>query len=237
MRTLAPHEVDLWIWCIEDTATPVAENWSCLSPDEVERANRFLQRKHTHAFVHARSLLRQTLAEYVADAADAIRFEIGSHGKPSLAGVADIQFNLSHTKGAVALAISAVDVGVDIETRDRATDVDSVASRYFRPDEWLPELDLPERRLRFFDLWALKEAYMKARGLGMALSLKSFGFPPSDSAEFVPSLDAEGDERSWVFQRARLLPSYHVGLCAQSEEIHVSFPGEQRLVLASLEGP
>ncbi len=71
-----------------------------------------------------------------------------------------------------------VDFGVDIERRRNSTNIHAILHHYFSFPEESALLALPEnqQRERFFDLWSLKESYIKAKGLGLALSLISFAF-------------------------------------------------------------
>ncbi|MGL5046496.1 MAG: 4'-phosphopantetheinyl transferase family protein [Shewanella sp.] len=70
-------------------------------------------------------------------------------------------------------------LGVDIERSRPKTDIYPILTHYFSAQETAALLALADessQRQRFFDLWALKESYIKATGLGLAQSLKSFGF-------------------------------------------------------------
>ena len=91
-------------------------------------------------------------------------WSIGEHGKP----VADGKFfNVSHTKGAVVLALADNDVGVDIE-RVRPTDKKFYAY-VSRPDE----LAIITDDLSFFTVWTAKESLVKAAGTGFDLHPKN----------------------------------------------------------------
>ena len=75
--------------------------------------------------------------------------------------------------------------GVDIERARASTDIYPILNHYFCPDEVQALLALDDekaKRQRFFDLWALKESYIKATGLGLAQSLKSFAFELAPSS-------------------------------------------------------
>ncbi len=109
-------------------------------------------------------------------------FRIDEHGRPELAarpaGTPDLRFNVSHTNGLVACAVTVGrEVGVDVEHTGRRL-VHDVAERFFSPREVAdlracPAADQP---VVFFDYWTLKESYIKARGLGLALPLRQFSF-------------------------------------------------------------
>ena len=73
------------------------------------------------------------------------------------------------------------DVGVDVEWIDRDVNRADIASRFFAPQEaaHLMALDEETRRGRFFELWTLKEALVKALGIGMAASLHQLAFTVS----------------------------------------------------------
>ncbi|MFB2680447.1 4'-phosphopantetheinyl transferase family protein [Shewanella mangrovisoli] len=124
-------------------------------------------------------------------------FEYGAKGKPSLNHEqflsTGIEFNLSHSgdwllialaqdddKGATAnTAQPRLGLGVDIERSRASTHIYPILNHYFSPIEAEGLLALEgegAQRQRFFDLWALKESYIKATGLGLAQSLKSFAF-------------------------------------------------------------
>ena len=106
----------------------------------------------------------------------------------------DLRFNLSHTDGLIACAVTiGREVGVDVEHIQRRLTHD-VAGRFFAPREVddLKALPEDEQQRVFFDYWTLKEAYIKARGFGLALPLGDFAFtlapPAPPQIAFEPAL-------------------------------------------------
>jgi 4'-phosphopantetheinyl transferase len=125
----------------------------------------------------SRALLRTVLARYLEAPPEALRFRRTERGRPELLGESGLRFSLSHTAGLVACAVSAGgDVGVDVE-RLRPADLSAtVGRRYFSAAE-RERLDALPAELRpgeFISYWVLKEAYTKARGVGLSLGLSSF---------------------------------------------------------------
>lgn len=103
-----------------------------------------------------------------------IVFAYGSHEKPFLEDVENIHFNLSHSGEWVVCAFSEKPVGVDVE-KIRPVNMD-IAKRFFSKNE-IDELFLREGNCRlefFFDLWTLKESYLKFIGAGLTKQLNSF---------------------------------------------------------------
>ncbi|MCL1088479.1 4'-phosphopantetheinyl transferase superfamily protein [Shewanella profunda] len=120
-------------------------------------------------------------------------FEYGPKGKPSLTAKqkqqTGLEFNLSHSGDWLLIGvvkhqdISPCLLGVDIERSRPKTDIYPILNHYFSDQETEALLALADesaQRQRFFDLWALKESYIKATGLGLAQSLKSFAFELTD---------------------------------------------------------
>ncbi|MDX1300802.1 4'-phosphopantetheinyl transferase family protein [Photobacterium sp.] len=201
--------VQLWFCPLTqlDDAGPYIDSlrrW--LTEDELTKVDRYrLQDARTRA-LYVRGVLRAVLSRYAALSPDEWRFEYGEKGKPRLcAELRDqtgLEFNLSHSGGYLLLGViragsENVELGVDIEHARTSTDIYPILSHYFSPQEVTALLHLPENRQRprFFDLWALKESYIKATGLGLATSLKSFGFDLSAaSKETLPIQSAAGPD-------------------------------------------
>lgn len=124
----------------------------------------------------AHGLLKMCLEKDGIEFGEDAGMSYNEHGKPSLTEHGAVKFNLSHSKGICACALSGCECGVDCENvreyRLRA------AARCFSPDERraLEKLDGAERDLMFFRLWTLKEAYVKALGIGISY--------PMNKAEF-----------------------------------------------------
>jgi len=151
-----------------------------LSHDEHGRAGRFHFAKDRLQFIIRRAALRNILARYLNAKPASIEFAYTDHGKPILAGAwhhEPINFNLSHT-GTIALIGLARhrNVGVDIERIEPARADAKIAARFFSPGERasLAQLAQGSFARAFFDCWTRKEAYIKARGLGLALPLDGF---------------------------------------------------------------
>jgi 4'-phosphopantetheinyl transferase len=178
-----------------------------LAPDEVQRADRFLNPADTARFILGRVLARTMLSRHSDVAPGDWPIAVDDRGRPYIAepqsGGTDLRFNLSHTKGLVACAVTVGrEIGIDVEWVHRPLTHD-LPERFFSPDEVMDLRALPDadQHRAFFDYWTLKEAYIKARGLGLAVPLRHFTFhlhasrPPR--VAFAPELD--DDPESWQF--------------------------------------
>jgi 4'-phosphopantetheinyl transferase len=151
-----------------------------LSDDERARHGRMAAKRDRDEYAAAHALLRTTLSELGDRAPDDWRFAAGPHGKPALVDSASrLSFNLSHARGLVACAVvEDADVGLDVEQVTRPTAWPGIAARYFSRAE-LAEIDRVEparQAIRFFELWTLKEAFVKALGVGLSQPLNAISF-------------------------------------------------------------
>jgi len=148
---------------------------SLLSAAERCRADRFLRADDRRTFVAAHALKRLAIAAAVGTAPARLEFAVAPGGKPVLTAPATAcAFNLSHTEGCVALAISNRAVGVDVEnTRGIAVDR-ALAETALGPAaaaELGPDPSTDDWRLAFFVAWTAREAILKAEGTGLAQSM------------------------------------------------------------------
>ncbi|MCX6231643.1 MAG: 4'-phosphopantetheinyl transferase superfamily protein [Bacteroidetes bacterium] len=98
----------------------------------------------------------------------------GNNGKPYIENQ-DLHFNISHSGKWVVAAFSDKELGIDIELIRDANY--NVAERFYSKAELLhlnSIMDENARKKYFFDLWTLKESYLKAIGTGLTKSLSSF---------------------------------------------------------------
>ena len=211
--TLGSRHAHLW-WIRPDTLTDPAELARCralLSDDERDKTDRFRFARDRHACLVTRVLVRATLSRYCDVPPARWRFRTTDHGRPEIASPpSKIRFNLSHTKGLIVCLVSLDrEVGVDVESLDRATRWGDLANRFFAPREAaaLRGLEASERPIRFLEYWTLKESYIKARGLGLAIPLTGFSFdlpvqsPDGIRIRFTPAVD--DDAARWQFTLAR----------------------------------
>ena len=214
MLTLTPDVADLYFLHDRFTGERLPSSFAALlAPDEAARWEALLVPTVRRQFLLARVFVRTVLSRYAEVSPAAWRFEQGPHGRPEIrapsAGPA-LRFNLAHTTGMMALGIALDhDIGVDVEYTGRDVCVGRIARRFFAPSE---AADVAARvgddqRERFFAYWTLKESYIKARGLGLALPLGLFGFSPLAAAgepvriAIAPELN--DDARRWQFFRYR----------------------------------
>src|SRR5690606_3667987 len=137
-----------------------------------ERLQRFRFPEDRAAFLVGRSLMRGLLARLLGLPPAEVPLRAGPHGRPELPPDAHPRipsFNVSHTQGVVGFAVSRTTVGLDVERFRRDPDPLALGAQVFSPEELtaLRALDPGAQRERFRRLWALKEAYLKARGTGL----------------------------------------------------------------------
>jgi 4'-phosphopantetheinyl transferase len=151
-----------------------------LSGPEQARAARFMFPEDRRDYVLAHALLRALLARCGGVPPAGWQLSADARGKPFVAAPAcDLRFSLSHTRGCVAAVVSrGVDVGIDVESLARGARGSEIADRYFAPieNERLRASDDRRRAITFTELWTLKEATLKALGVGLALPLHDICF-------------------------------------------------------------
>lgn len=167
----------IWLTSLIVAADELRELHQLLSPDEQQRAERFVFPEHRANFIVARARLRQILAKYQSVAAADLCFEYNAYGKPSLLSVdnqAPLHFNVSHSH---QLAIYAFHehspVGVDIEWMKPNVEFVALASRFFsvREAAIIQSLSEPLQLAAFYRCWTRKEALLKALGEGLSFPL------------------------------------------------------------------
>lgn len=150
-----------------------------LDRHEQGRAERFVFETDRAVFVAAHALLRHALGLIFGEGA--IHFRTGAYGKPELDLDFEhgVHFNLSHTRGMVVCAICrGHPIGVDVEAIDGSVDIEMLAKQYFAAGEHQLIIEAPpqHRAEIFFRLWTLKEAMLKAVGIGLGAPLREFAF-------------------------------------------------------------
>jgi 4'-phosphopantetheinyl transferase len=166
-----PGTVDVDIWTVR-LGGPLPDGaWAALSDAERDRAQRMRLPAVRHDFVLSHYATRAILARYTATAPAALEFRLGSRGKPAAAGSA--QFSLSHTSGLALIAVSAAEVGVDVEMIGKTPSADGLISRCLTPAEQAVVARADDRNTAFLRYWTAKESYVKGLGVGLAEPLEN----------------------------------------------------------------
>ena len=155
---------------------------SLLDDSERRRLDRLASDRLRREFLVTRGLCRESLSRYSTVEPPDWSFVSNPWGKPEIDRAvfeSSLRFNLSNTDTVVTCLItSGIDAGVDVENVSRQVDFCELASQFFTPTEnqGLHEAPVIEMKRRFFQLWTLKESFIKAEGKGLSIPLDDFEF-------------------------------------------------------------
>jgi 4'-phosphopantetheinyl transferase len=187
-----------------------------LSEEEQLRHQRLRFERDRASYLAAHALLRMGLAEHTGQAPELWRFARAQHGKPLVAEPAhlrSLEFNLSHAAEVVACVVSAAGCcGIDVERTSDAPELKHLAQDHFTDQERsaLEALDPAAGLVRFFDLWSLKEAYLKAQGIGLLGKPRSVSFRIE-----AGSVRAELEDTSWQFHLQAVAPDHRIAVAVR----------------------
>ena len=234
--------IDIWLTNLADVTDYLRVRYQqLLSAEELIRFHRFMVTPARDHFLVSRALLRTVLSRYADNVAPLDwQFTQNAYGKPAISVPVQwcgLSFNLSHTNGLVVCAISRIAqlaLGVDVECLSRKTDYMQLAESVFAPVELaeMRQLTKTAQRDYFYSAWTLKEAYIKARGMGLSLSLDGMWFSKDamDGAiniQFSPS-NKEIDHiafPSWQFFQQQVTPQHMLAVAAalsQKQKIQIN---------------
>lgn len=194
-----------------------------LQPAERARYDRYRFDADRLMFLGGRVMARALVARATGLAPATWRWREGPHGRPEIdePGVT-LHFNLAHSADLVVCALAdRREIGADVEDRHRRPVDPALVSRYCSPDEVADISAQPPGAWqdRFLLYWTLKEAYLKARGLGISVQLADVSFSLDGDDARVRLLEslAGGDTR-WAFSLHRPTERHILALAASSAD-------------------
>ena len=226
---ISEDDIDLWLVfydAIEDGNTLAAMH-ALLSDAERNRQERFHFADDRKRYLVTRALVRSVLSHYAPVDPRAWAFSENEYGRPAIRDphpdAQDLRFNLSHTRGVVALAVGRQrELGVDVENLVARRISPDIAGSFFSPREACDVAGTPAAHMqhRLFEYWTFKESYIKARGMGLSLPLDKFTFHFPHARAVRIDIDPELDDHAdrWSFWQYRPGADYLLALCAQKTE-------------------
>ncbi len=228
-RTLHHDEVHVWLVAYEMFRAQIPALHLLLNGEEAKKAAQFYFEKDRRRYIVTHGLLRTLLASYTNLEPTQLGFSYNVYGKPELAPSLQnnlLHFNLSHTHDLIVYAFTYIrNVGIDIEYMRTTIEYEQLAKRYFSPFEnaELQRLPVFLRQQAFFHCWSRKEAYIKARGLGLSLALDSFDVTvePGAPAKLLASRESAQETNRWLFASLPMDPQYAGTLVAEGHDWHM----------------
>lgn len=163
---------------VSDNKELIPKISTLLHADELARSQRYHRLADQQRFVVARAALRSVLGQYLACAPTAIEFVVGPNKKPVIQNSPGLHYNVSHSKDWVLIAVSATEVGVDVEAVDPLFPFHEVLPHSFSWPERQAVAGSPDSAHLFYQLWTRKEALVKATARGI-----------DDGFSTIPALD------------------------------------------------
>ncbi len=175
---------------------------NCLSKEKIIKLQ---------SYKDSNSMLSSLLGELLAKVAISKNFNIDinkinfgkiKNGKPVILNFDNIFFNISHSENQVICGISNSVIGIDIEHLDRKINIKALSKRFFSEEE---EIYI-KNSFDFLKIWTLKEAYLKAVGIGISGGLKNFTVPLNKNNKM------SSNNKDWYFDSIKY-DNYIISVC------------------------
>lgn len=221
------NEIFVWRIVLPEFIDIYSECLNILSQDEQTRCSKFLFEKDRIRFILSHWALRCILANILNVAPASLQFTQNPYGKPELAGQflnSPIRFNLSHSGDIALIVISYnIEIGIDIEQILTDFEFEEIARYNFTLEEnaVLQSTSVANRSEVFYRIWTGKEAFIKAKGLGLSIPLDTFSIiPVSDSpTNILKYNNPQGSTQEWSILSLQPFPGYNAALAGNFESI------------------
>ena len=228
---LEANEVHVWHASTERLAPLLDSFASLLDAGERARGDAYYAQVDRQRHLVTRGVLRTLVGHYEGTSPNAVRFDVGAFGKPSVFPPhhARLRFNVSHSGDIVLLAFARTgDVGVDVEQwNDRLGEPERtrIGDYVFSDAERAAIAQLSseaERARAFYALWSRKEAYLKGTGAGISGGLAHVEISVDDVARLtVDRRDARAADR-WSLRDIDVGAGYSAALASSPPDQEVA---------------
>jgi 4'-phosphopantetheinyl transferase len=229
---LANREVHVWQLSLDQSPATANRLRQLLAANEEERARRFHFEVDRQHFIAGRGYLRIILSRYLKIGPEEIEFTYNDYGKPQIAASAapdhPLNFNLAHSRGIALYAFTHLgEIGVDIEYIRPEFPNEEIARRFFSASEVarLGDFPIEMRSQAFFNCWTRKEAFIKAKGVGLSMPLDQFdvSLDPAEPATLLRTRWNESEAAQWSLQAIETSPGYAAAVAVRAHDWQLRF--------------
>ena len=220
------------IFCLRTMESHVPHLFSYLSPQEKDKSNRFIYEHLRSRYIISHGILRVLLGHYLGIEAHQIEYTYNPYQKPFCKQAPKLSFNMSHSKD-YACYIFSFDykVGIDIEFINTDLDITALLPSVATSSEILAlnTLNPSEKIFSFYKMWTLKEAFLKALGVGLSypLTLLETSILPkekfkvtTDLFSILPMDSAQNLNPEWSFSPIKSIPRYVGAIAINQKKIY-----------------
>lgn len=185
--------------------------------DKRYKNKRYLNKNDEIRTLIGKILIRSIVAQEYKVKNRSIYFSINQWGKPFLEGYPEFNFNISHSEDYVLCAVDDKPIGIDIE-KIRSIEYEDIAKSFFTKDEldYIVKKDIDNKLNKFYEIWTLKESYIKCCGQGLCIPLKSFSV--INKLGFVnPTIDNKYN--IYTFKKFCIGTDYKIAVCSLNNKV------------------
>lgn len=242
---ISAHEVHVWFAYNDKIMDShlLAQYHNILNEAERAQQKRFYFEKHRHQYLITRALVRSVLSLYENGIApEQWEFKKNEYGKPFISNASltiPLRFNLSHADELIVMAVTLdQEIGVDVEYLPRVGKMLDIANSFFSPAEVEQLQNLPpEKKMnRFYDLWTLKEAYIKACGMGLSIPLDQFSYSFSPQGKISIDFKPERNDEPGLWQFWQIQPNdiHKIAMALKADQINSTYAISMREIIPLL---
>ncbi|WP_434476226.1 4'-phosphopantetheinyl transferase family protein [Bacillus mycoides] len=186
-----------------------------ISNEKRERMKRLLNLCDINRTLIGDLLIRSLVCQKYKISNEEIRFIYNEYGKPFVENFSDFHFNISHSGEWMVCGTANSNVGIDIE---KVSEIEALklANEFFSDEEFydISSMNSDEQINYFYDIWTLKESYIKTIGKGLYIPLNSF----SIKKESRILISYKNIPKDFYFRQYSIEPNYKISACATREE-------------------
>ncbi|EJQ93985.1 cereulide biosynthesis 4'-phosphopantetheinyl transferase CesP [Bacillus cereus] len=205
------HKNSMRIYVVElspITEKKLSELYMLISEERRLAVRKLLNKKDKIRSVIGELLVRMVM--HFAYRKKNIIFARTREGKPYVDGEPLIHFNVSHAGDYILCAFASHPVGVDVEEVKEIAYEDIVQHCFTKQERQYIFQPIPSPLHRFYEIWTLKESYVKCVGKGLSIPLDSFSCVKGDSIKVF----GKDVHEKYTCQQISIHPNYKVAVCS-----------------------